>query len=251
MRDFNKLFVVALPRCATVSISQALGMMGVRIAHLGSINGQSRDSHHELKHLSRMAGQIDSQDWNLEILQHCRGLADYPVCCMSAIEQLDQRFPNSLFINVRRDRSVDRWLKSVEIQFVGFDLLLSDPNTTSQQRQLIQILRKFRKMTFGSEIFDADLYRAAYEQYQANIAGFFRHRDDLLEFSDLEQLNLDGFQRLAEFLGMAPVDYGGFPKSNAHSQLPHQAFARALREGRIRSQTGIQWSELVDAPESS
>jgi hypothetical protein len=246
MRQFNKLFVIALPRCATVSISQALGLMGIKTAHLGSIYGESDNAHHELGRLERLAQQVEMGDWDLDILRHCQGLADYPVCCMPAIQVLDRQYPGSLFINVRRDDSVDRWLQSVEVHFVGCDLLLEDPATSDDQRQLIRILQKFRAMTFGQERFNAQWYQAAYLKYQQDIQNYFRQRDDLLEFPDPGILKSEGVERLAAFLHMDCFPIIDFPQSNQHSRLPQKAYAEALSHGKILSQTGVAAADPID-----
>lgn len=244
MRRFNKLFVIALPRCATVSISQALGLMGFKTAHLGSIYGESDNSHHELDQLARLAEQIESGDWDLDILRRCRGLADYPVCSMPIVRQLDRQYPGSLFVNVRRDDSVDRWLQSVETHFVGCDLLLESPSTSNERRKLIRLLQRFRNLTFGQTQFDAERYRTAYVQYQQEIQSYFEHRDDLLEFPNIHSLKSQGFSRLAEFLQIDSYPQCDFPKSNLHSRLPQQAFAAAIKNGSIRSQTGIHPADV-------
>jgi hypothetical protein len=239
MRYFNKLFVIALPRCATVSISQALGLMGIKTAHLGSIYGEDNNVHYELENLKRLAEQVAQGDWDLDILRRCRGLADYPVCCLPAIRQLDRQYPGSLFVNVQRDNSIDRWLQSIEMHFVGSDLLLETPGTDDEQRQLIKTLRQFREMTFGNKTFSAQLYRAAYTKYQSEVREYFRHRNDLLQLADPESLKSTGFANLAAFLEWDMIPLFDFPESNNHSRLPKKMFIEALLAGKIKSQTGI------------
>ncbi len=240
MRTFNKLFVIALPRCATVSMSEALGMLGIRTAHLGHIYGEASGDHFDIERLSRIYEQIAAGDYDLDVLRECRGLADYPVCCMQVIERLDVQYPDSLFINVRRDQSLTRWLQSVERQFVGLELAKLGTNPTPAGRQFMEVMLKFREMTFGSSRFDATLYRTAYLQYQQQVERHFASRPEvLLEFHDLKELAKHGFSRLAEFLQL-PAPAAEFPCSNVHSRLPQQTFMQALRDGRIQSQTGIQ-----------
>jgi hypothetical protein len=239
MRDFNKLFVIALPRCATVSMSQALGSLGIATAHLGKIYGEPGSEHHHPQRLARILQQIDSNDFQLDILNQCRGLADYPACCSSVIQRLDQQYPGSLFVNVQRQHSIDRWLQSVESQFVGLEILKAGSTATDEERNYFQVMQRFRKMTFGCETFDAVLYTTAYGEFQSQMTAYFRGRDDLLVFEDVSQLAKDGFQRLGNFLRIETVPEQIFPCNNEHSQLPEQAFFEALRSGRIVSQTGL------------
>ena len=206
MRPFNKIFVIALPRCATVSVAQALGILGLRIAHLGRIYGDSSslenqpERHFELSRLVRMRQQIESGDYHLDVLRECQGLADYPACCPKVISQLDREFPGSLFINVRRNASIDRWLQSVEIQFVGTEILAAQSSTASAQQQLMPVIRCFRNWTFGSESFSAEQYRHAYHYFQAWVTDYFGNRGHLLDFADVSQLANVGFSRLCDFL---------------------------------------------------
>lgn len=187
-----------------------------------------------------MRQQIEAQDYQLDILEECRGLADYPVCCPKVICQLEQQYPGSLFVNVRRDDSLDRWLQSVEIQFVGTDLMAAESCASPIQQQFIEVMRCFRKWTFGSETFCARQYRQAYIDYQSWMQNHFSRKNQLLEFTDLEQLAIHGFPRLCEFLEIEAVPTIDFPRSNSHSLLPMRAFFKALSNGQISSQTGLQ-----------
>ncbi|MFO0942914.1 MAG: sulfotransferase [Pirellulales bacterium] len=239
MRKFNKLFVISLPRCATVSTCQALGLLGLRIAHLGKIHGELGDEHHHPARLQQMMNQIRAGAFRFELLELCDGLADYPACCFSVVEQLILAYPNSLFINVQRKNSVAQWLQSVESQFVGLELLQESAEKCPEHQQFVEVMMQFRELTFGSQRFDAGLYERAYFNYQDSIGRLFGDSDRLLTFNDLTQLSHEGFSKLCRFLEVENTGLGEFPCSNAHSSRPRQAFLDALREGKIRSQTGI------------
>ncbi len=242
MRAFNKIFVVALPRCATVSMSDALGLLGIRTAHLGKIYGEQTMEHNNPERLMRMHTQIVSGDFDLDILSECDGLADYPACCADVVRQLDAQFPSSLFINVRRDQSINRWLQSVERQFTGLQLIKQDKAASEEERAFMKVMLGFREMTFGQSDFQIDAYRSAYHDYQQALTEHFVSRkDDFLEI-DLTRLENNGFASLCDFLDCAdrmPTNVS-FPNSNEHSQKPREVFMTALEEGRITSQTGIQ-----------
>jgi hypothetical protein len=249
MRIFNKLFVIALPRCATVSMSQALGMLGIPTAHLGKIyhfdntrqhNAEKLgESHHDTEQLGKMLQQIEAGDFELEILSQCRGLADYPACCFEVMQHLDRQYPGSLFVNVKRS-SIDRWLQSVEAQFMGLELLNIAKASTLNNSSFIEVMQRFRKMTFGHIRFDALRFAEAYVRFQTQVTKYFCNRSDLLEFPDVSQLSSEGFARLAQFLEIRPVPEMPFPCSNNHSRAPEQAFLAALRTGKIHSQTGLK-----------
>ncbi|RMF38170.1 MAG: hypothetical protein D6753_16185 [Planctomycetota bacterium] len=240
MRSFNKVFVIALPRCATVSMWDALGRLGIRTAHLGKIYGEATAEHHNPQRLLRMYDQIRAGDFRLDILQDCDGLADYPACIFDVFTQLDREFPGSLFINVRRDDDIRRWLQSVERQFVGLQLLKEGDSATPEERKFMEAMRGFRQMTFGSTEFDAELYERAYRAYQDKVDAYFASRpSDLLTLHSVDDLGEVGFQALCAFLD-CPIPDVDFPRQNSHSIRPAHAFHEALDAGRIRSQTGIE-----------
>lgn len=242
MRAFNKLFVVSLPRCATVSMSQALGMLDIPTAHLGKIYcGTPLDhgQHHDMQRIVRMFEQVRSGDPHLEVFTECRGLADYPACCLPVLVKLREHYPHSLFINVRRDRSLERWLQSVEQQFVGLELLGAPQRATTEQPLLIDVLRFFRKLTFGQADFAAAEYLAAYHNYQTAVNSLQATDgpDNWLQFEDAADLEQFGFARLCDFLQMDCLQ-ASFPRCDEHSRLPEEAFRRGIRAGTVISQTG-------------
>ncbi|GIW97965.1 MAG: hypothetical protein KatS3mg111_1298 [Pirellulaceae bacterium] len=246
MRKFNKIFVIALPRCATVSMWQALGMLGVPTAHLGKLFGEASVDHHHAARLIDMYRRIERGDYRLPLLEHCRGLADYPACSWQVLEKLDREYPGSLFINVRRDDSVQRWLQSVERQFVGLQLIKEGHAASPEDRAFMQAMRGFRRLTFGDAEFDAERYRQAYLEYQQRVDAYFSQRaSDLLTFQSTEMLDECGYRRLAEFLNCPAPDDATFPRCNAHSILPSRAFLHALESGLVRSQTGIRPQEML------
>lgn len=241
MRAFNKVFVIALPRCATVTMSDALGIMEVRTAHLGRIYGEASREHNHPERLGRMYEQISAGDFDLDVLKICDGLADYPVTCIEVVRQLDIQFPGSLFVNVRRDDSMDRWLQSVERQFVGLQLIKQGQAASAQEREFMQVMLAFRTMTFGVGKFDVDAYAEAYMGYQAAVDKYFAGRNGDLLSVGLTDLAEDGFGLLSKFLECQDMDLSGqaFPNCNEHSIRPQEAFMSALEAGDITSQTGI------------
>lgn len=239
MRPYNKVFVIALPRCATVTMSDALGVLGVRTAHLGRIYGEEGNDHNNPARLSRMYQQLVAGDSQLDILQLCDGLADYPVCCLDVVARLDKAYPGSLFINVRRDEDIRRWLQSVERQFIGLQLLKEGADAAPEEQAFMKVMLAFREMTFQSSRFDAAAYTAAYHRYQSDVSEYFANRSGDLLSLELSQLGGAGFKLLADFLQCDDVPSEPFPCSNEHSIRPSEAFQDALRSGKITSQTGI------------
>lgn len=240
MRDFNKIFVIALPRCATVSLCDALGILGVPTAHLGQIYGEQGEEHNNPQRLTRIYQQIKAGDYELDILRECRGLVDYPACSVPVFRELDRQYPGSLFINARRDSDLKRWIQSVERQFVGLQLVKQGKQATPEEQRFMQVMLGFREMTFGQSKFDAEVYLAAYKKFQLAVSEFFASRpNDLLDIQDIADLESNGFRRICEFLECPVVDLP-FPKCNQHSLRPNQAFMLAIEEGRICSQTGIE-----------
>lgn len=246
MREFNKVHLIALPRCATVSLCDGLGALGIRVAHLGKIYGEHSDRHYDVQRLIGMHQQIRSGDFYLRILNDCDGLADYPACIAEVYEALDHSHPGSLFINVRRDADPQAWLQSAERQFVGLQLLSAGREATPQQRAFMQAMIDFRRMTFGTSDFDAAAFRLAYDRHQQQIQRYFAgRRGVLLDIPDVSLLGKHGFDLLCDFL-ICPKPSAPFPQRTGHSEAPTQAFLAALRRGDVVSQTGIDARQLGD-----
>jgi hypothetical protein len=239
MRTFNKLFVIALPRCATVSLWDALGELGIRVAHLGKIYGEQSPEHHNAERLRQMYEQIVARDFDFDVLRECDGLADYPACIVEVFQGLDRQYPGSLFVNVRRDRDPHGWLQSAERQFVGLQLVKTGRQATPADRAFMETMTEFRRRTFGKVEFDARVFGEAYHRHQQAVAQHFAGRErDLLDVSDLQLLHERGFALLGEFLE-CPAPNLSFPRRNEHSTAPQEAFLAALARGEIQSQTGI------------
>ena len=243
MRKFNKLFVVSLPRCATVSMCKALKRCGLRIAHLGKVmedpaNGPLAEKHFDIDELEKLLAEIKQGCYRFSLLERCEGLADYPACTFQILEHLAHEYPESLYINVRRDHSLAKWMQSIERQFVGRELLSRGDSDPVRQR-LNHALREFRQMTFGQSNFDALRYEQAYRTYQAKLSAFFGEKNEsLLQFSDTTELQQFGYARLCKFIQI-PQICEEFPRSNSHSNPTATAFMSALSRGEIVSQTGI------------
>ena len=145
-------------------------------------------------------------------------------------------------VKLTRQHSIQRWLQSVESQFVGLELLNAGREALPEEKRFVEVMRRFRVMTFGAENFDARVYAKAYDQYQQAIQDHFAGSDNLLNISDASELATSGMPRLCQFLkitGSSEICNVAFPYSNEHSSKPRAAFLSALRQGKIISQTGI------------
>lgn len=219
---------------------EGLGALGIRVAHLGKIYGEAVPPHNDPERLARMHEQISNGDFQLDILAECDGLVDYPACIPDVFTALDKEYPGSLFINVRRDRNLAGWLRSVERQFVGLQLIKMGHEATKEEREFMHVMRSFRAGTFGQPEFDAAIYRQAYDRHQSLIQDYFRDRPDaLLDIADIGILEENGFELLGNFL-KCEVPQEPFPRANDHSTAPREAFEKAVRDGVVQSQTGIE-----------
>lgn len=255
MREFNKLFVTSLPRCATVSVSQALAQLGLPIVHLGKRyvadkvpppnaattslatveSTKSSETDDSQRHYDPLAfidlfRQLADDDYDLRCLQKARGIADYPACCPQRLKRLDQQYPGSLFIHVARHRNVEAWLQSIEKHFIGLDLLdqaIRDP----VHREFRAAMQHFRYETFGSVVFDTKLYRNAYDSYHVQINRWSADAPQRwLVFDDIGDLASQGIPRLVEFLQLPREPWHeawSFPHSDAHSGAAKAAFHAA------------------------
>ncbi len=199
MRDFNKVFVISLPRHGTTSMFNALGKLGIHISHLGKIYGEASGDNFNSQRISRIAEQTKQEDFQYDILKECSGMSDVPTSIV--FEALDSEYPNSLFIHITRP--MEDWLYSYKRMSLGMDL---SQESNSDQR-LIKALTYFRKSFFGVEHFK----RAS--------AYFDSDNSRLLEVA-LENLTSEkGYEILCDFLECEKPD-AHFPRSNEHSYEP-------------------------------
>ncbi len=161
-----KIFCIGLSRTGTLSLNDALHLLGYRTVHyptriLGLRNGK-------LFLKPNALGNYDA-------------FADTPAARF--YKELDVLYPGSKFILTVRN--VEEWLRSCEKFF----------NTAAANATI----RQLRLDLYSTEFFDAGKFRAGYERHLKNVTEYFRDRP-----GDLCVLNVtegEGWKKLCPFLG--------------------------------------------------
>jgi hypothetical protein len=168
-----KVFCVGLSKTGTTSLTRALRLLGLDAVHW---------------YATRDAFVYDGDrlriDWDL--FERHDAFADTPIARI--YPELDARYPGARFILTGRDTAA--WLRSFADQFAAGGL---DPFSARLHLEL-----------YGTDTFDADRCRAAFEGHRARVRSHFAGRPDALLEMDIGAG--DGWGPLCEFLGRPRTD---------------------------------------------
>jgi hypothetical protein len=183
-----KIFGIGLSRTASVTLNEALIMLGYR-------------SHFVIDGEEDLQGELAEFD----------AFTHMPIAVK--FKEMDERFPGSKFIlSVRKDR--EAWLNSCEKR-IGMVVNKTDA------------MKKVLKRTYGTDVYDREMFNAAYEQHFENVIEHFKDRKDDLLIIDITCG--EGFEKLCPFLGK-PMINEPLPRKNTMSMLesPSQKCKRFL-----------------------
>lgn len=163
----GKIFGIGLSRTGTLSLTIALRRLGYHAIHTPVSENQ---------------------------IEEAEALTDSPIACR--FEELDERFPGSLFVQTMRD--VESWLASCRVRF--------------SRRPPGPLFRRIRRDLYGTVMFDEAAFRAAYHRFNERVESYFSARPRALL-----KLNIfdtpDPWHPLCEFLGKPHPDEP-FPHKN-------------------------------------
>jgi hypothetical protein len=182
----TKVFGIGLSRTGTKSLHHALTYLGYRSEHFPA-------------HLLKLVNGALTLD--LDGVRHYEAMTD--TVASAFYRELDQRFPGSKFILTVRD--IDPWLRSCSAHFASMQ---AEPISASANA-----IRLLRMQLYGSEDFDAEKFRKAYQNHINQIKSYFDGRDDLLV---IDICGGQDWLPLCRFLGVAP-NGGAFPWANRRS----------------------------------
>lgn len=196
----SKVFGIGLSRTGTTSLTLALKELGLSAEHFPD----DPTSQSEITaHLAAPGTRLE-----LSVLESIDALTDTPVAV--TFTALDQTYPNSRFIATVRDEK--SWLASCENYWNRVLSKLSDRVRPETERYI----RLVNRTVYGTEDFDANLFRAAYIRHQATLSYYFAERPD-----DVLVMNIcggDGWPPLCDFLGVNPPSKP-FPHANLLPRL--------------------------------
>lgn len=178
----TKIFGIGLSRTGTLSLTQALSILGIEAVHYPND--------------ARTQEELKKGRYALTLLQTVQALTDIPVAPF--FPQFDKAFPESKFILTTR--STDPWLASVERHF----------------RMYVEHRRDgFDDFVFacvyGCLHFDAERFRYVKDSHEENVRRYFSDKPHRLLILDVFQG--DSWEPLCSFLGR-PVPNEDFPHRN-------------------------------------
>lgn len=184
------IFGIGISKTGTTSLTRALQLLGYRTNHFP----YSTLRYHSGK-LSLDLARIRKWD----------ACTDSPVALFYGL--LERNFPEGKFILTRRD--VDSWLASCQHNHVwpGNYVRHKGIRYLPHVRKILCLHRNM----FGSEAFEPEIFRQAYETHQREVIDYFAHRNRELLVMDI--CGGDGWEPLCEFLGR-PVPGRPFPREN-------------------------------------
>jgi hypothetical protein len=168
MRPFNKVFGIGLSRTGTHSLTAALEQLGIPTIHWPT---------------------------NMKEIFEYRGATDITVSCR--FRELDQIFPDSLFIYTERDQ--EGWLRSVVQHYEAVakrGLKLRSGDKMFAQEADIRI--------YGNITPAKDSFGDSYARHHASVAEHFHDKPD--RFLRINITQGEGWERLCAFFHLPVLD---------------------------------------------
>lgn len=185
------VFGIGLSKTGTSSLDAALEVLGFRTFHMPPMTRARPEPGAEIR-----------LDWTWWV-HRFDALTDLSPAAVW--QELDARYPNARFIYTPRE--MERWLDSCRRQFT--------PELNENRKAQGQLwINDLRTAFYGAEVFDRDLYRAAYKRHEAAVLAHFEGRDDFLQY---DLIGGAGWEPLCAFLDR-PVPDRPFPKANVGRQ---------------------------------
>jgi hypothetical protein len=214
MRDFNKVFAIGRNKTGTTSLQMALGEMGLTVG-------------------AQRGAEVLVDDWLVRdfhrLIEYCRGAEAYqdiPFSLNYTYIAMDLAFPGSKFILSVREP--EQWYRSLlRFHFSAVGYKMDAAQFTRADEELITKIKEWsyvRKrwaydvmmdtyaLNDASQLYDPAIFKANFEQYNAEVRGYFRHRPHDLLVLDVSAER--GTDRIAEFLGVAPSPLSAMPHEN-------------------------------------
>ncbi|SFI37436.1 sulfotransferase family protein [Albimonas pacifica] len=190
-RNREFVFGIGLSKTGTTSLDQALQILGYRSIHLPPIASVDR------------SGRI-SLDWPWWVSKF-DAATDMTVAVL--FRELKATFPRAKFIHTLRPE--DAWLDSCRRHFT---LEMAEARVRQRNFFPLEVSQAF----YGSILYDADKYRAAYRRHGQEVAETFRGDPNFLSFGLTQAAE---WGPLCAFLGR-PEPSEPFPFSNRNRARP-------------------------------
>lgn len=206
-----KIFCIGLSRTGTMSLCEALSILGFKTIHfsLGLFaNGEIVDKKFkftpELKLLPWQALERKrelksiNKSFDPAFLDKYEAFGDLPFPLY--FKELESKFPDAKFIYTRR--SEESWLKSMQWLYNDGAILWKHGYMDDE----------IKYAAYGTTKYDKDILIKAYRSYHDEVNNFFADKPGKLLVLDLDK-EKPGFDRICDFLGIPKTNIS-YPKSN-------------------------------------
>jgi hypothetical protein len=176
----SKIFIIGLPRTGTTSISVALLECGFKVAHTA---------------FTQRAFEL------ADVISDCPCFSDY--------QQLDDLFPDSKFVYLKRDLS--KWVPSMQRL-----LTKMAPHLAPKTGYFNPVLKRSFEQTFvlsNNNLLSDEHLSNCYKRHQQKVESYFQGRQNLLSIDISEQGSLSTLKTFLE------VDSDSYHDDN--SKFPH------------------------------
>jgi len=180
-----KIFGIGLSKTGTTSLTQALEILGYKAIHNPSYLLNYQDDV-----LSLNYAEVSQYDV----------LTDIQIARF--YKELDLKYPGSKFILTTRE--MKSWLRSCENHFNRF-------RDTSDKARALDIAM------YGTDLFDGEKLRNAYDRYYDDVMEYFQGRDSDLLILDVLEANK--WQKICDFLDK-PIPRAEYPMINKAVAIP-------------------------------
>ena len=208
----SKIFCIGLSRTGTVSICEALEILGYHTLHFSLglfVNQNAIDDNLHFEPRQRL-GLYKSWQRNRELsyinrvfdsstLENYAAFGDLPIPLF--YKELDQKFPRSKFIYTYRDEQ--KWLKSMK--------WLYETGAVLWKHGYIDDEIKYAAYT--SFRYDEEVLLKAYRKHHKDVLDYFKDREDDILYLNIDKKRIT-FKPLCSFLN-EPLPDEDYPVSNA------------------------------------
>ena len=208
----SKIFCIGLSRTGTVSICEALEILGYHTLHFSLglfVNQNAIDDNLHFEPRQRL-GLYESWQRNRELsyinrvfdrstLENYAAFGDLPIPLF--YKELDQKFPRSKFIYTYRDEQ--KWLKSMK--------WLYETGAVLWKHGYIDDEIKYAAYT--SFRYDEEVLLKAYRKHHKDVLDYFKDREDDILYLNIDKKRIT-FKPLCSFLN-EPLPDEDYPVSNA------------------------------------
>ena len=206
----QKIFCIGTGKTGTTSVEQALKDFGYKMGD--QAKGELLIHEYGKRNFDKI----------VEFCRSAEAFQDAPFCFKYTYMALDMAFPGSKFILTERDSS-ELWYQSlikfhskIHVEEPKIPSIEDLKNATYRYKGYAWDVRQIvYGMKEGQDPYDKEILINYYEDHNAAIKDYFRHKDNLL------QINLsdtDAYSKFCSFIGKAPL-YKEFPWENKTSEI--------------------------------